>query len=51
MVLYAELLGFLAAMYNVMSWGAGEFLDHIAKHMGKVAKAAKKRTLQVPGEA
>ena len=53
-VLYGELLGFLVAMNNVMSWGAGEFLEHIAKQLGKVAKAAKKRSLlgrRVPGEA
>ncbi len=40
-VLHGELLGFLAAMDNVISWGGGEFLDHKAKQMGKV----------VPGEA
>lgn len=42
MVLYGELLRFLAAMDNAMNWGSGEFLDHIANQMGKVAKAAKK---------
>lgn len=40
-VLHGELLGFLAAMDNVISRGGGEFLDHKAKQMGKV----------VPGEA
>lgn len=53
-VLYGELLGFLVAMKNVMSWGTGEFLENIAKQLGKLAKAAKKRSLPsrlVPGEA
>lgn len=53
-VLHDELLGFLVAMDNVISWGAGEFLENIAKQLGKVAKAAKKRSLlgrRVPGEA
>ncbi|MCJ1344521.1 hypothetical protein MMC31_002724 [Peltigera leucophlebia] len=53
-VLYGELLGFLVTMDNVMSWGAGEFLENIAKQLGKVAKAAKKRSVlgrRVPGEA
>ena len=50
-VLYGELSGFLAAMDNVMSWGPGEYLENIAKQLGKVAKVAKKQTLWVPGEA
>ena len=43
-VLHGELLGFLVAMHNVMSWGAGEFLENIAKQLEKVAKAAKKQS-------
>ena len=40
-VLRGELLGFLMAVDNVMSWGAGEFLENIMKQLGEVAKAAK----------
>ena len=40
-VLHSELLGFLVAVDNVMSWGAGEFLEKITRQLGEVAKAAK----------
>lgn len=40
-VLCNELLGFLVAVDNVMSWGAGEFLEKVMKQLGEVAKAAK----------
>ena len=40
-VLRDELLGFLTAVDNVMSWGAGEFLENITKQLGEVAKVAK----------
>ena len=40
-VLHDELLGFLIAVDNVMSWAVGKFLENITKQLGKVAKAAK----------
>lgn len=40
-VLRDELLGFLIAVDNVMSWAVGEFLENITKQLGAVAKAAK----------
>lgn len=43
-VLYGELLRFLEAINNVMSWGAGQFLENIAKLLGKVATAAKRQS-------
>lgn len=40
-VLYDELLRFLIAVDNVMTWAIGEFLDKITKQLGEVAKAVK----------
>ena len=40
-VLHRELLGFLVAVDNVLSWGAGEFLAKVTKRLGEVAKVAK----------
>jgi hypothetical protein len=36
----SSILEFLTAVDNVMSWGSGDFLDDIAKRLGKVAKHA-----------
>jgi hypothetical protein len=40
-VLHDELLRFLIAVDNVMSWAIGGFLDNITKQLGEVAKATK----------
>lgn len=40
-VLHDELLRFLIAVDNVMSWAIGGFLDNITKRLGEVAKATK----------
>ena len=40
-VLRDELVGFLTAVDNVMSWAAGEFLTNITKQLEEVTKVAK----------
>lgn len=40
-VLHDELLRFLLAVDNVMSWAIGGFLDNITKQLGEFAKTTK----------
>ncbi len=46
-----ELLVFLIAVDNVMSWAVGEFLENITKQLGEVVKAAKLSRQARTGEA